>query len=286
MTLDENSDIVSAQDYYLYGEIITDRSFISGVIVNDKYKFTEKERDTETNYDYFGARYYDSELGRWLQVDPLKDIYPDLSPYNYTANNPLRYIDPNGMSYEDLENTAGGVHGRARNNSLLDGQYQDYLKISIDNNFENNGSQKISFKLKSQNRSILGGIRGFPVIVRGQIYGDIIFSDLPKMGREALINVFIFLNNIEVLGKVYFDGSNVSLTQFGQLINKKSLNKRPDASWLLDHNNYYVGSATFLIANKGLFELFIRVNPTIRKGGLGNIPFNRDFSGKTTFMNW
>jgi len=74
MTLDENSDIVSAQDYYPYGEIIANRSYLSGGIVNDKYKpacrsgrFTEKEplfayltavdrRDIETNYDYFSRR--------------------------------------------------------------------------------------------------------------------------------------------------------------------------------------------------------------------------------------
>ena len=42
----------------------------------DRYKFTCKESDAETGYDYFGARYYDSWLGRWLQVDPLSSIYP------------------------------------------------------------------------------------------------------------------------------------------------------------------------------------------------------------------
>ena len=55
MTLDENSDIVSAQDYYPYGEIL--RSYTLGSGANKKYYFTEKERDTETNYYYFGARY-------------------------------------------------------------------------------------------------------------------------------------------------------------------------------------------------------------------------------------
>jgi RHS repeat-associated protein len=64
---------------------------------DSRYKFTEKERDLGTNYDYFGARYYDSELGRWQSVDPLASKYPGWSPYNYTKCNPLRFIDPNGM---------------------------------------------------------------------------------------------------------------------------------------------------------------------------------------------
>jgi len=91
---------MSARNYYPYYGVL--RSYVTGSNINDKYKFTEKERDTETNYDYFGARYYDSELGRWLQVDPLADKYFGWSPYNYALNNPLRFIDPNGMEALDV----------------------------------------------------------------------------------------------------------------------------------------------------------------------------------------
>ena len=60
---------------------------------------TGKERDSETGFSYFGARYYDSDiLTGWLSVDPLADKYPSLSPYNYCALNPIRVVDPNGDS--------------------------------------------------------------------------------------------------------------------------------------------------------------------------------------------
>ena len=73
--VDKNGNIVSAQDYYPYGGILRSYS-TGGNSINDRYKFTQKERDQETGYDYFGARYYDSDLGRWMTPDPLADKYP------------------------------------------------------------------------------------------------------------------------------------------------------------------------------------------------------------------
>ena len=59
--------------------------------------FTGKERDEETGYGYFGARYMDHELmTSWLSVDPMADKYPSISPYNYCMWNPVKLIDPDG----------------------------------------------------------------------------------------------------------------------------------------------------------------------------------------------
>ena len=63
---------------------------------NAPYTFSGKEKDVETGYGYFGARYYDSGLSIWLSVDPMSDKYPSLSPYNYCANNPVILVDPDG----------------------------------------------------------------------------------------------------------------------------------------------------------------------------------------------
>ena len=61
------------------------------------YRFNGKEKDYESGFHYYGARYYWSEvLTGWLSVDPMMDEYPGLSPYNYCIWNPAKLIDPNG----------------------------------------------------------------------------------------------------------------------------------------------------------------------------------------------
>ncbi|MCR4812934.1 MAG: hypothetical protein K5867_10135 [Bacteroidales bacterium] len=64
---------------------------------------TGKEKDSETGYYYFGARYYNPDLSLWLSVDPMADKYPSLSPYNYCAWNPMKLVDPNGKELDDYQ---------------------------------------------------------------------------------------------------------------------------------------------------------------------------------------
>ncbi len=69
------------------------------------YTFSGKEKDVETGYSYFGARYYDSDISVWLSVDPMSDDYPHISSYNYVEHNPQKYIDEEG------ENPIGALIG-------------------------------------------------------------------------------------------------------------------------------------------------------------------------------
>ena len=59
--------------------------------------FNGKEKDRESGFHYYGARYYWSEvLTGWLSVDPMADKYPGISPYAYCTWNPVLFIDPYG----------------------------------------------------------------------------------------------------------------------------------------------------------------------------------------------
>ncbi len=76
---------------------------------NSRYTFSAKEKDIETGYSYFGARYYTSDLSIWLSVDPMSDNTPFATPYAYCINNPIILHDPNGEDWFENENT-GGVY--------------------------------------------------------------------------------------------------------------------------------------------------------------------------------
>ncbi len=65
-------------------------------------KFSGKERDSESQLDYFGARYYDRAQYRFVSVDPVITMVPSLSDpqlwnrYTFSCNNPVKYSDPTG----------------------------------------------------------------------------------------------------------------------------------------------------------------------------------------------
>jgi RHS repeat-associated protein len=80
--------------YLPFGETFVDQQ--NGY--DSRYTFSAKEKDDETQYSYFGARYYDSDLSVWLSVDPLSDKYPSTSSYMYCLGNPVTLIDPDGMA--------------------------------------------------------------------------------------------------------------------------------------------------------------------------------------------
>ena len=107
---DYNGQPIQYMHYAPYGQLIANQQATG---YDERYKFTGKERDAETGYDYFGARYYVPEIPLWLSVYPLADKYPNISPYAYAAWNPMKYVDPDGRDVWELSDD-GTIKARIR----------------------------------------------------------------------------------------------------------------------------------------------------------------------------
>ena len=96
LELDANANIISYEEYHPFGTTSYRSGRSETEVSLKRYKYIGKERDEETGLYYFGARYYAGWIGRWISVDPLKEKYLNLTPYNYCANGPLKNIDLDG----------------------------------------------------------------------------------------------------------------------------------------------------------------------------------------------
>jgi len=147
--VNSSNSLISAQDYACppwrdaWGNLLDGRSYQSD---EGKFKFTSKERDKENNYDYFGARYYDARIGRWGQVEPLLDKFPQISPYVYSKDNSISRIDLNGLwdvkvhVYKDRSQYSYGIAilydrsgiEKGRYTVNTQGQHRDRMKTNGD----------------------------------------------------------------------------------------------------------------------------------------------------------
>jgi RHS repeat-associated protein len=96
LELDEDAAIISYEEYYPFGSTSYQAGRSVAEVSLKRYRFTGKERDEETRFYYFGARYYASWIGRWVSCDPRKLIDGN-NMYVYTRNNPIIYSDRTGM---------------------------------------------------------------------------------------------------------------------------------------------------------------------------------------------
>ncbi len=97
-------EITDANDYYPFGmnHLKTGNAFF-GSGSYKSYKYNGKELQESGMYDY-GARFYMPDIGRWGVVDPLAEKIPDLNPMMYANNNPIRFVDPDGMDWVEAAN--------------------------------------------------------------------------------------------------------------------------------------------------------------------------------------
>ncbi|MCW3787892.1 DUF6443 domain-containing protein [Plebeiibacterium sediminum] len=101
MVVNSSGTVLQQSSYYPFG-----MAYQKGGNDN-KYLYNGKELQEDAIggnildwYDY-GARFYDPSLARWSAVDPLSESYYNDSPYHFSGNNPIKFVDSNGMNYDE-----------------------------------------------------------------------------------------------------------------------------------------------------------------------------------------
>lgn len=100
----EDGSVTAAYDYWPYGKVLA-----SSGDESTHFRFTGHERDAESSLDYMLERAYAFNMGRFLRPDPMQDEYPGISPYAYAANNPLKYVDPDGRAVYSVNRATGEI---------------------------------------------------------------------------------------------------------------------------------------------------------------------------------
>ena len=187
-----------------YGQLLANQQTTS--TYDERFKFTGKERDAETGYDYFGARYYWSLFKHWTTVDPLADKYPWISPYAYCNWNPIKFVDPDGKevlneidetkdpdlnavanAHQAIDNDNSTItlyaHGSENSIELRDGttistaeQFEEYLSnnSTLWNSTEN--KKNLSIVLMSCNTGNMQA-EGSPIAEQiSKLLGNIVFA--------------------------------------------------------------------------------------------------------------
>ncbi len=140
--------INQTNEYYPFGMVYTKTggSLLDAVKPN-KYKYNGKEeQEMPGKWLDYGARFYDTQLGRFHTQDRFSEKYMGLTAYHYTANNPLKFIDINGDSVVVL-NAPSGAGGAGHMAILIqnkESEWSLYSKNGTDDNGgisgENNGN--------------------------------------------------------------------------------------------------------------------------------------------------
>ena len=182
------------------------------------YRYTGKERDTESGNDYFGARYYASTMGRFLSPDAPVDQHPEdpqsWNLYSYVRNNPLISIDQDG-NYDCGQMTADqctqfGKDLTAAQNQLAAAQKNGTI---TDAQFKQGSDALGAYGTLNDHNGVtvnVGATGGYPGTTSVSNDGTVSAANPTGQNIQVTFNPGVFSGNSDALnGVVGHEGSHV-----------------------------------------------------------------------------
>ena len=167
---------------------------------SERFTSTGKERDEETGYSYFSARYLDNEImTSFLSVDRYAFKYPFISPYAYCAWNPMKLIDPTGDTLVAKES------GSKKDIKGVAGKYGDRIQ------FDENGIAAIDYSGMTESE-----IKKMKKHKGVALLSDIIESDKKILYEATDIILVTTLDGDRIAGTIANDNNGVvNLSRYG-----------------------------------------------------------------------
>tara|TARA_B110000503_G_scaffold129197_1_gene201160 strand:- start:579 stop:1802 length:1224 start_codon:yes stop_codon:yes gene_type:complete len=222
------SEIVEENNYYPFG--LKHKGYnnvINGT--HHPYGFAGKEENDELGLQWmdFGARNYDKWLGRWMNLDPLAEKMRRHSPYNYAFDNPIWYIDPDGMKPFDWRDKNG--------NLVYNAQKGEYTKHATAGHKRfGNALSKTSAGRKQFSKLVNSSIPITTEISSGNgpstgtsyVTGQTTRTKDGTTGKVKKADIVIFEGRIndlmETIDKYYENGTESKLSEQNQLYNENT----------------------------------------------------------------
>jgi len=185
-------EVMQTTDYYPFGMVMNQSNTFADGVLSNNFLYNGKELQNDAIggvkldwYDY-GARFYDPSLGRWHVIDNKAEQMRRFSPYSYAFDNPIRFIDPDGMKPQDpIKNpwvraaVSKEVSDKAREGNSIG--RMGYAKA---------GLQLTGFKRKVKGSRFVNGEAGGTILKIGggfEISGSEMKGDISFTGAEGAV---------------------------------------------------------------------------------------------------